>query len=296
MNRKEITLLISGMVLLGLFWMYEKLNIEKRLGTPEVGTKEQLIMPMPASKAAEIKTATEAAKPVVMTFEEMNKLYGPCVSVPIIMYHHIDDLTKAKSEGHASLTVDTQIFRKQMEYLKSKNYNFITTKDLIAFFDQGTKLPAKPVMVTFDDGYSDIGSDAYPIMRDLGVKGVSFIPTGLMENPNYLTWSKITEMAGSGVMEMANHTWSHRNVGARFDVVDKEIRTADTQLSDHGVNNPKTFAYPYGLESKNATKILNDLGYKLAFTTMPGRTQCKAKRFDLVRIRVGNSQLGAYGF
>ena len=128
-----------------------------------------------------------------------------------------------------------------------------------------------------------------------GAKGVIFTPTGLLNNPGYLNWEKIQEMAGSGLITFGNHTWSHRNVGGAASIVETEITTADTQLTDHGLNNPKIFAYPYGLESNNATKDLTKLGYKLAFTTVSGRVQCAKKKFDLTRIRVGNTSLSSYG-
>ena len=95
----------------------------------------------------------------------------------------------------------------------------------------------------------------------------------------------------------ANHTWSHKNVtGNSLDVVEKEITTADTQLTDHGLNSPKTFAYPYGPATAAAENYLNSLGYKIAFTTTPGSTLCKKQRLALPRIRVGNSPLSNYGF
>ena len=127
------------------------------------------------------------------------------------------------------------------------------------------------------------------------MKGTIFIPTGLMDNPGYLSWEKVREMNGSGLIYFGNHTWSHRNVGGSLEVIQYEAKTADTQLVDRGLNSAKVFAYPYGIESGRAVNVLKDLGYKLAFTTVYGRTQCEKKRFDLPRIRVGNAPLSSYG-
>lgn len=238
-------------------------------------------------------SATPTSKP--LTFAEMNKIYGPCVSVPILMFHHVEDLKTAEQEGHKSLTVGIDYFKKDLEYLKDNGYTTITPADLIAYFDNGKNLPIKPVMLTFDDGYSDNGTEMYQAMLAAGAKGTIFLPTGLLNNPGYLSWDKIREMAGSGLIYFGNHTWSHRNVGGSASVVENEIKTADTQLNDQGLNSSKVFAYPYGLETGQAIKDLKDLGYKLAFTTVHGRVLCAQKRYDLPRIRIGNAPLSSYG-
>jgi hypothetical protein len=75
-----------------------------------------------------------------------------------------------------------------------------------------------------------------------------------------------------------------------------EISTADTQLSDHRLNSPKVFAYPYGLDTGASETYLNSLGYKAAFTTIPGNILCKKQRFALPRIRIGSTSLSFYGF
>jgi peptidoglycan/xylan/chitin deacetylase (PgdA/CDA1 family) len=225
----------------------------------------------------------------------MNQRYGPCVSVPILMYHHIEDLDAAKEAGHASLTVSVEYFKKHLDYLKEKGYTTILPVDLINFFDKGVVLPAKPVMITFDDGYEDNGAEMYQALLAKGMKGVIFIPTGLMDNPGYLSWSKIAEMNGSGSVYFGNHTWSHRNVGGSVSVVEYEAKTADGQLAEKGLNSLKVFAYPYGIENGRAVSILQNLGYKLAFTTVYGRVQCEKRRFELPRIRVGNTNLSTCG-
>src|SRR5258708_16969044 len=122
-----------------------------------------------------------------------------------------------------------------------------------------------------------------------------FVQTGFIQNPGYLSWSQITDIAGSGNILMANHTWSHHNMGTSRAIIEKEITTADTQLGDHGLNIPKTFAYPYGTTSPYSAQFLQSMGYKLAFTTVHGSTLCKQQRLILPRIRIGNAPLSSYG-
>lgn len=237
---------------------------------------------------------TPTPTPRPLTFAEMNTLYGPCVRMPILMYHHVQTEDAAKADKQTGLTTYTDFFQKQMQYLKDKGYNVVGMNDLVNFFDNGTPIAAKSVLLTFDDAYEDFNTDAFPILQNLGYKATVFVPTGLMNNPDYLTWNQIISMNGS--ILFANHTWSHKNVGVSMSTMQYEISTADTQLSDHGLNSPKVFAYPYGLDSGQSEKYLASLGYKAAFTTVPGNILCKQKRFELPRIRIGSTTLSAYGF
>ncbi|PWU23694.1 hypothetical protein C5B42_02175 [Candidatus Cerribacteria bacterium 'Amazon FNV 2010 28 9'] len=238
---------------------------------------------------------TPTPKPTPLSFADMSKLYGPCVQLPTLMYHHIQDLGIAKTEGHASLTVDTKYFARDMQYLSDHGYSVLPMTSLISFFDNGTPIPKKSVMITIDDGYDDFGTDAAPILAQYHFPATLFVPTGLVENPGYLHWSTITSIAASQPILMANHTWSHHNMEASLSVIQHEVTTAETQLEQHGLDNPKVFAYPYGLTSPTAINFLNGQGFKLAFTTVYGNILCKQQRLTLPRVRIGNAPLSSYG-
>jgi len=246
----------------------------------------------PTPAPSPFPTPTPTPRP--LTFAEMNALYGPCAYVPVLFWHHIQDEKKAKALGHAQLTVDVNIFRSQIQYLKDHGYTTIRPEQLTAFFDNAVALPPKPILLTVDDGYDDFASDAAPILHDSSFQATVFIPTGLMNNPGYMTWDTIAGLNGAGI-SFCNHTWSHRSVSANRETDEKEISIADTQLSQRNLNFAKVFAYPYGFPNKTAIDILSGLGYKLAFTTIPGSIQCKGRRLTLVRIRIGNAALSAYG-
>ena len=221
-----------------------------------------------------------------LTLAEMDKLYGPCTKVPVLMFHHIQEAKIAKEKQQGGLNVTPEEFRKNLEYIKAANYAVISTTDLADFFDHGKVLPVKPLILTFDDAYEDNYSVMYPILREYGFTATIFTPTGLVQNPEYLSWKQIKEM--NGLVYFGNHTWSHHSSTGSVDVLEKEISLADKQLAENGQNNLKIFAYPYGNPSDSAEKVLQTLGYKLAFTTVNGTIQCKGKRYELPRIRVAN--------
>ncbi|MBI5449504.1 polysaccharide deacetylase family protein [Candidatus Gottesmanbacteria bacterium] len=270
------------------------LVIPRPLPTPTFtppAASEPTIIPTPTPTPEPTPTPT----PRPLTFAEMNELYGPCAYVPTLMYHHVQDMNEAKTKEQGGLTVDTGTFRTQMQYIHDRGYNTIRPIDLINFFDIGSPLPGKPMLITFDDGYDDFGTNAAPILREMGLQGTAFIPTGLMENPGYMNWGKVMEISGWGNIYFANHTWSHHNVATTRKKDEDEISTADKQLGDRALNPFKVFAYPYGFSNDTGISVLQQLDYKIAFTTYPGSTLCKQQRFTLPRIRIGNSGLGTYG-
>jgi peptidoglycan/xylan/chitin deacetylase (PgdA/CDA1 family) len=226
----------------------------------------------------------------------MNERYGPCVHLPVLMYHHIQDYQVATQGGYQALTVTPDYFSRHLQYLADHGYQIIPINRLTQFFDSGTPISSGSVLITFDDGYADFSDLAFPILQQFHAPATMFLPTGLMENPGYLSWAQISSIAGSGLVYFANHTWSHHSAYTNLPTLTSEVNTAQTQLADHGLNPLKIFSYPYGSGDQEAQNFLQQQGYSLAFTTKSGSTLCRDLRLTLPRIRVGNADLSAYGF
>lgn len=228
-----------------------------------------------------------------LSFDELNKLFGPCVKINVLMYHHIQSNEDASLKKQNSLSVTPDFFRKHLQYLKDNNYSFIEVKDLIDFFNGNKKLSGKSVIITLDDGYEDNYTNAYPILKEFGVKAIVFTSTGLVDNLDYLTWDEMNQMKDS--VYFGNHTWSHHASSGTEEKQDEEIGLADKQLGEKGFNDQKVFAYPYGKASGNAQDVLKNKNYQIAFTTTHGNIMCKNKALELPRIRVGNAPLSSFG-
>lgn len=122
------------------------------------------------------------------------------------------------------------------------------------------------------------------------------IITGLMDNPGYMSWENLKEMAGSGFVTVYNHTWSHYSLGAGPDEkVITEVTTARQQITDHFGQAFPLLSYPYGPTNAHLIKILLDNGFVAGFTTYPGTRQCDSILMALRRTRIGNAPLSAYG-
>lgn len=244
---------------------------------------------VPAPKPQPTPTPSPTPKPTPDP-----KIYGPCKNIPVTMYHHVEPETQAKEKHQKALTVDAQIFATQMDYLAKKGYKTLTPDELLAGLASG--LPARVILLSFDDGYADFYQYAYPELVKHNFRATVFLPTGLVGNSDYLTWDQIAQMASSGLITFANHTWSHKSLGAaNYSTASYEVQTAQKQLEQYGLGTSTSFAYPYGTKGKGVEEILKGAGIKMAFTTAQGSYQCAKLPYDFERIRIGNSSLASYG-
>lgn len=211
------------------------------------------------------------------------------------MFHHVNTTEAATAGKYTSLNVTPEYLQADLSYLTSRGYTIVSVTALADFFENGTPIAKKSVILTFDDGYQDFVSQAAPILEAAQASATLFVPTGLIDNPpTYATWGQLQSLP-TNLFYFGNHTWSHKAAGGDVKIETYEITTADTQLNDHSMNAAKIFAYPYGTPSKVDQDVLASLSYSIAFTTTHGAWQCKGQRYTLPRIRVGNAPLSAYG-
>ena len=151
------------------------------------------------------------------------------ISLPIIMYHNI--LKDPAMQG--DYVISPELFEQDLQYLQANGYTGISMQDLLDYVNQGTPLPEKPVLLTFDDGYYNNYFYAYPLAKQYDFKMI-ISPVGMLTekfsntediSPYYshITWENIKEMLESGIVEFQNHTYNlHTNDGARKGAKKKE--------------------------------------------------------------------------
>ena len=103
--------------------------------------------PAPAAPAAPVKVSVKVWRAVV---------------VPILMYHHIDVAGPTADAIRQDLSVTPANFAAQMSYLARNGYHTLSLADLVEHLRTGTPLPTSPVVLTFDDGYLDNYTNAFP--------------------------------------------------------------------------------------------------------------------------------------
>ena len=107
------------------------------------------------------------------------------------MYHYVRDLQNTRYPAIKGL--DIRLFREQLKYFK-KHYNFITAAQLIDAYENGTELPPKSLLLTFDDAYLDHYTCAFPLLDEYKAQGVFFVPVKAIMNHEVLIVNKINHV------------------------------------------------------------------------------------------------------
>lgn len=222
---------------------------------------------------------------------EESDVLGTTTRVPVLMYHYIRVNPVASDRVGFNLSVTPANFTAQMDYLAAHGYHTITLDDLGGALFSKTSLPAKPIVITFDDGYADCYYSAYPILQSHGFKALNFIITGLVGAPNYLTWSQIEEMKNSGVFTFGAHSVHHYALAYLPNGrIKSEVTESKNVLQQHLGVNINWLAYPYGSVDNRVINIVKQAGYAGAFGTNNGSYQSTDYLFTLPRVRVGGSE------
>jgi peptidoglycan/xylan/chitin deacetylase (PgdA/CDA1 family) len=176
-----------------------------------------------------------------------------------------------------------------MDYLAAHHYNPISINELgAALFNEAT-LPPKPIVITFDDGYRDSYTDAFPILLKHKFKATNFVITGVVDGSMlYLTWEQIKEMNNSGIFTFGAHTMTHRALTELpLHEVRWEMRESRKALEYHLGYRINWLAYPYGNVNEAVAKEAELVGFVGAFGTNSGTYQSTNALFTLPRIRIG---------
>lgn len=119
---------------------------------------------------------------------QMSELY-------ISMYHYTRDLKHSRYPSIKGL--DVSLFREQIEFMKN-NFNIVTMEEVMDAVEGKTELPKKALLLTFDDGYIDNYTYAFPILEEFRVQGSFFIPGKTFETHQLLDVNKIHYIIASG--------------------------------------------------------------------------------------------------
>lgn len=213
------------------------------------------------------------------------------ISVPILMYHYIRPLPSIYGDymGY-KLSVSPATFTEQLDWLSKHGYHPIDFNDMRAYFSGTKVLPHKPVVITLDDGYADLYTNAYPILKAYKFKAVAYIVTNFVGQSSYVTAGQVVEMDHNGI-QIASHTMNHANLARTSAyLVTYQLSTSKAwleQLLGHPVVD---FAYPSGKFSAHVISALQATGYDTAVTELPGTIHSRDDRYTWSRVRVGGGE------
>lgn len=182
--------------------------------------------------------------------------FGPgVVPIPVLLYHHIASPASKVNRYY----VDPETFRSQMEYLYQKGYHTVRVSDLVSAVHEGSLLPEKPVVITFDDGDRDVYENAYPILQRLGFTATIYLIENALNADTNLTVEMVRELVANG-WEVGSHSMSHADL-LKSQNQTYEICTSRQKLIGRLGVSVDTFAYPYGLANDHLMQMVQDCGY-----------------------------------
>lgn len=202
------------------------------------------------------------------------------MKVPVLAYHKIDFPSKdALVRGGFT---PPKRFAKQMRYLLNEGFVFYTASQLIEYFQERGEFPARGIALTFDDGWKDNYTNAFPVLRDLNIKATIFlvpscigqvsakvVATGENER-EHMSETEILEMSRNGI-EFGSHTVNHLHLDKITPPeVKYEVEESKKQIENLLQKSCKVFAYPAGFFNAAAQEAVKNAGYVAAFTTVYG--------------------------
>lgn len=211
--------------------------------------------------------------------------------VPILMYHYISVPPPDADIYRLDLSVTPTAFEAQMAYLAAEGYHPIRLADLTDYLLNGTPLPPKPIVLTFDDGYADNYDNALPVLRKYKFTGTFFIITQFVDDkkPGYMNWDQVEEMAIEG-MEIGSHTLDHIDLRGKSRAIQSTEIAGSKAMIEARIGTPvKSFCYPASRYDALTISILRSTDYLGATTEIQGTLQSTADIYQLQRIRVRGS-------
>ncbi len=207
--------------------------------------------------------------------------------LPILMYHHLFYLQAGASNLWWELTVSPAAFEGQVAYLARAGFHTITFGQWDEYNRGARALPVNPIILTFDDGWRDHYTVAYPILKKYGMVGTFFAPTNYIgSSPGTLRWEEVWEMSANG-MEFGSHSMSHPFLTSlSADRAWSEIYNSKHILETRLRQPVAAFAYPYGSYNNLVSNMVEQAGYGFGIGAWGGIYQNSAALYRLNRLGV----------
>lgn len=206
------------------------------------------------------------------------------LAVPILVYHRLRALPPDASADDREMTVEPAAFEAQMRWLAAEGFQTVSMARVADALDGGRRLPSKPVVVSFDDGYEDGYSVAFPVLRRYGLTATYYVHPGALGQPERLRWDEVRALDRAG-MEIGSHTLTHPHLRALAHAeLSHEVLESRVELETFLGHRVTSFAYPFGEHDDRVVEVVRASGYRTAVTVSTGVVHRDDDRLLLDRI------------
>ena len=223
--------------------------------------------------------------------------------VSILMYHQVGSFSNPRA--HRAVYCDVGRFRAQMALLSLTRHRVISLADACKGVFEGSPLPSRSVVLTFDDGYDNFREYAWPILKQHGFPATVFLVGALTgrqavwrssseSQARLMDMKTIRRLCHEGV-NFGSHTMTH----CRLSKVDRkqqreEIFNSKTEIENILGKTVDDFCYPYGDYDIHARDLVAEAGYRTALTCIRGSANTAENRYEIPRkaISYGDNLIG----
>ena len=222
--------------------------------------------------------------------EQASSTSALSLSIPILMYHHVGDWGESRADW-APWVVRSKEFRAQMDWLVANGFHTITFRELLAGQKAGESLPAKSVIISFDDGWSAQEGVVRAELEPRGLHAVFFVYTAAVgatpNNSGYISWEQLRILESAG-HEVQSHTVSHgRLTDMPPSQLDREMRESRATIEREMHHSVEVVAYPFGIYDERVMRAASAAGYEFGLRADVALVVGKPLQYRMPRIRVG---------
>jgi peptidoglycan/xylan/chitin deacetylase (PgdA/CDA1 family) len=217
--------------------------------------------------------------------------------LPILMYHSISTDAEKHSSPYYRVCTSPAVFARHMELLHEGGYQAINMRQASEFLTKTSGSFHRRVVITFDDGFRDFYTAAFPVLQKYNFSATMFLPTVFIgsqprqfKEKECLTWDEVRECDRAGI-EFGSHTVNHPKLyELDFPQIRVELETSKKVIEQELGKAAPSFAYPYAFPSgdrafvKKFTELLRGAGYETNVTTRIGTVRAGDDPFTLRRL------------
>jgi peptidoglycan/xylan/chitin deacetylase (PgdA/CDA1 family) len=219
--------------------------------------------------------------------------------IPILMYHSVSDSPEPGVAPYYRLATPPALFAEHLQLLSDRGYSVVSLHEATHALTVQQTPNRRLAVITFDDGFRDFLTNAWPALNRLSFTATVFLPTNFIGDSSRsfvgrdcLTWSEIRELRKAGI-SFGSHTASHPKMDTLSESqLEHELVDSKSVLEERLQEPIDSFCHPYAFPAANASyvsrfrELLKRAGYRIATNTSIGRARSTTDHLLLPRLPV----------
>lgn len=231
-------------------------------------------------------------------FHPLRRLVGSRgTGIPILMYHSISGADEGTRHPYYRTNTNPQVFSEHLKFLDDNRYKAMSLSEAVRLTEEATQSSERPVVFTFDDGFKDFYTHAFPILSKYGYTATVFLPTAYigdttrrLNGAECLTWREVRELRKAGI-NFGSHTVTHPQLQTlNAENVQDEVRCSKETIEDNLSCPVESFSYPYAFPETDRNfkqrlrEALQAAKYENGVSTTIGTASRSSDRFFMERL------------